>query len=93
MTARALPEPAVRRGNYVDGAVASEDYFTAAQMQAFRSWEPSFDAMSRRQEDLARQFCAEIAGLKGERGSPPDPVRLLEMAEALYQAELQESNQ
>lgn len=50
-------------------------------------WRPEFDAMSARQEELAIQFCQEIAGPRGEPGSPPDPVRLLEMAQALYEAE------
>lgn len=50
-------------------------------------WEPQFDCMTPKQEELAIQFCQEIAGPRGERGSPPDPVRLLEMAEALYKAE------
>ena len=39
------------------------------------------------QEELVMQFCHEIAGPRGEKGSPPDPVRLLEMAGALYEAE------
>lgn len=50
-------------------------------------WHPEFDAMSPRQEELAIQFCQEIAGRKGELGRLPDPVRLLEMAQALYEAE------
>ena len=49
--------------------------------------EPQFDAMSVEQERLAEQFCAEIAGPRGGKPSLPDPVRLLEMAEALYRAE------
>lgn len=49
--------------------------------------EPLFHAMSPEQERLAMKFCAEIAGPKGGRGMPPDPVRLLEMAEALYKAD------
>ncbi|MGJ7529183.1 hypothetical protein [Variovorax sp. GB1P17] len=50
-------------------------------------WEPQFDACSAEQERLALQFCLEIAGERGGPGSLPDPVRLLEMAEALYRAE------
>lgn len=46
--------------------------------------------MSTRQEELAIQFCQEIAGRRGEPGSLPDPVRLLEMAQALYEAERQD---
>lgn len=46
-----------------------------------QTWEPEFNAMAPRQEDLAVRFCAEIAGRQ------PDPVRLLEMAEELYRAE------
>lgn len=53
-------------------------------------WQPQFDAMGA-QEQLAVEFCERIAGPKGERGSPPDPVRLLEMAQALYKAEAAES--
>ena len=48
---------------------------------------PQFNCDYSQQEDLAIQFCMEIAGRKGEKGSLPDPVRLLEMAEALYHAE------
>lgn len=54
------------------------------------AWQPQFDVMSPKQEALVQQFCAEIAGPKGKPGRPPDPVRLLEMAEALYQAEREE---
>lgn len=50
-------------------------------------WRPEFDAISPRQEELALQFCQEIAGPRGEPGRPPDPVRLLEMAQGLYEAE------
>lgn len=50
-------------------------------------WRPAFGVMSPRQEELAIQFCQEIAGLRGEPGRLPDPVRLLEMAQALYEAE------
>lgn len=50
-------------------------------------WRPQFDAICHDQERFAIQFCAEIAGRRGERGRCPDPVRLLEMAEALYEAE------
>ena len=50
-------------------------------------WRPRFDVMEPEQERLAIQFCEEIAGRRGEKGRAPDPVRLLEMAEALYKAE------
>lgn len=60
------------------------------ELRAPPTWEPQFDAMSPKQEALLVQFCAEIAGPKGEPGRPPDPVRLLEMAQALYEAERQE---
>ncbi len=50
-------------------------------------WKPGFDCMVPGQEELAIQFCAEIAGPRGQPGRNPDPVRLLEMAEALYKAE------
>lgn len=50
-------------------------------------WQPAFDVISPRQEELVIQFCQEIAGRKGEPGRLPDPVRLLEMAQALYEAE------
>ena len=51
------------------------------------AWRPEFDAMTQRQEELAFQFCQEIAGRRGEAGRAPDPVRLLEMAQELYEAE------
>lgn len=56
-------------------------------LRAPPTWEPGFDFMAPGQEELAIQFCVEIAGLRGQKGSPPDPVRLMEMAEALYKAE------
>lgn len=56
-------------------------------LRAPPTWEPQFDCMAPGQEELAIQFCVEIAGLRGKKGSPPDPVRLLEMAQALYKAE------
>lgn len=52
------------------------------------AWRPEFDAIAPEQERLAREFCHEIAGPRGKPGTPPDPVRLLEMAQALYLAEL-----
>lgn len=51
------------------------------------AWRPEFDAMSPRQEELAIQFCQEIAGRRGAMGRAPDPARLLEMAQDLYEAE------
>lgn len=56
-------------------------------MTAATQWEPQFDACSLEQERLARKFCLEIAGERGGPGVLPDPMRLLEMAEALYRAE------
>lgn len=56
-------------------------------LRAPPTWEPQFDCMTPGQEELAVQFCAEIAGPRGQPGRNPDPVRLLEMAEALYKAE------
>lgn len=56
-------------------------------LRAPPTWEPQFDCMAPGQEELAIQFCAEIAGPRGKPGRNPDPVRLLEMAEALYKAE------
>lgn len=50
-------------------------------------WRPTFTADSAEQERLLLEFCHEIAGPRGKKGSPPDPVRLLEMAKALYEAE------
>lgn len=50
-------------------------------------WIPQFEAISPTQESLALQFCAEISGNKGCSPLFPDPVRLLEMAQALYLAE------
>lgn len=56
-------------------------------LRAPPAWEPQFDVMSPKQEALVREFCAEIAGPTGQPGRPPDPVRLLEIAQALYEAE------
>lgn len=58
-------------------------------LRAMPAWEPAFDIMVPEQEELVMQFCMEIAGPKGKPGRPPDPVRLLEMAQALYQVERQ----
>lgn len=49
-----------------------------------------FDAMSPEQERLAIEFSREIAGPLGGLPCPPDPVRLLEMAEALWRAEVED---
>ncbi|SFE19657.1 hypothetical protein [Paracidovorax konjaci] len=59
-------------------------------MRAEKAWQPQFNVMSPKQETLALQFCLEIAGRRGEPGALPDPVRLLEMAQALYEAEREE---
>ena len=37
-------------------------------------WRPAFDVMSPRQEELAMQFCQEIAGPRGEPGRPGAPA-------------------
>lgn len=47
-----------------------------------------FDGMIPEQESLAIKFCSQISGLQGHQPSFPDAVRLLEMAEALFLAEL-----
>lgn len=60
------------------------------ELRAPPAWEPQFDVISPKQEELVLEFCAEIAGPKGKPGRPPDPVRLLEMAQALYEAERKE---
>lgn len=52
-----------------------------------KNFKPDFDALAPEQERLALLFCEEIAGKRSEQGILPDPVRLLEMAEALYLAE------
>ena len=57
------------------------------ELRAAPTWEPQFDCMKPGQEELAQEFCMEIAGKRGQPVSPPDPVRLLEMAEALYKSE------
>lgn len=77
---------------YVRAAVKALDRYArppgaAAQPIEPPMWEPQFDAMTPRQEELAFQFCQEIAGRRGEAGPAPDPVRLLEMAHELYEAE------
>lgn len=69
-------------------------FITQPQLEAFAeriradAFPPKFDAMMPKQEELAIQFCEEIAGLSGHVGRTPDPVRLLEMAESLYLAEV-----
>ena len=50
-------------------------------------YEAQFDVMSPEQEELAISFCNEIGNAR-DRGLSIDAVRLLEMAEALYQAEM-----
>jgi len=50
------------------------------------AWEPEFEGLGK-QEDLVIKFCEEIAGKVGAIHCLPDPVRLLEMAQALYIAE------
>jgi hypothetical protein len=50
-------------------------------------YEAQFDVMSPDQEELAIKFCNEI-GEARDRGLSIDAVRLLEMAYALYQAEM-----
>lgn len=49
---------------------------------------PQFDAMTPAQERLAVGFCEEIAGRGDGAGAVLNPVRLLEMAQALYLAEV-----
>jgi hypothetical protein len=56
-------------------------------LRSMPTWEPQFDGMTPGQKELVRQYCQEIAGKRGVKGSPPDPVRLPEMAEALYKVE------
>lgn len=58
------------------------------QNLSYKTVVPQFDVMKPEQERLAIEFCAEIAGPLGKPGRNPDPVRLLEMAEALYKAEI-----
>ncbi|NTF18132.1 hypothetical protein G6L37_06915 [Agrobacterium rubi] len=50
-------------------------------------YEAQFDVMVPEQEELVISFCNEI-GAARDRGLSIDPVRLLEMAHALYQAEM-----
>jgi hypothetical protein len=53
-------------------------------------YEAQFDVMSPDQEELAIKFCNEI-GEARDRGLSIDAVRLLEMAYALYQAEMDDT--
>lgn len=53
-------------------------------------YEAQFDAMVPRQEELAIEFTNEISQAR-ERGVSIDAIRLLEMADALYQAEMDDS--
>lgn len=55
--------------------------------EAGQNWRPQFDVMVPKQEELAIQFCTEIVGRRGEGFRGVDPVRLLEMAQELYEAE------
>jgi hypothetical protein len=71
----------------LEKAVGTTGPVVDAEAQPTEGWRPAFDVMSPRQEELVIQFCQEIAGRRGEPGCLPDPVRLLEMAEALYEAE------
>lgn len=61
--------------------------FYEKALERMPTWEPKFDVMAPRQEELAVQFCNEISGPLGKPGRAPDPVRLLEMAEELYKVE------
>jgi hypothetical protein len=49
-----------------------------------------FDVCAPGQEELAIAFVNEISQTARDRGATPDPIRLLEMAEALYRAEAEE---
>ncbi len=53
-------------------------------------YEAQFDVMSPDQEELAIKFCNEIGDAR-DRGLSIDAVRLLEMAYALYQAEMDDN--
>ena len=83
-------------GQPLPDAAAAELIRLQAEIECLRAelearkplpWEPGFDFMAPGQEELAMQFCLEIAGPRGKKGSPPDPVRLMEMCQALYKAE------
>lgn len=74
-------------GKIINRISALVDCAEARGRAESKGWEPAFDACSVNQERLVREFCFEIAGPRGQPGSPPDPVRLLEMAQALYEAE------
>jgi hypothetical protein len=54
-------------------------------------YEAQFDVMSPKQEELAIGFCNEIAEGIRRSGAGLDAVRLLEMAYALYQAEMDQA--
>lgn len=53
-------------------------------------YEAQFDVMAPKQEELVISFCNEIGDAR-ERGVGIDPVRLLEMARALYEAEMDDA--
>lgn len=89
--ARAVPK-------YVRAAVNALDRYArppaaAPSATSAATWEPQFDCMTPGQEELVMEFCLEIAGRRGEPGRAPDPVRLLEMAQALYEVERAGSQQ
>jgi hypothetical protein len=62
----------------------------AGRVRDVATREPQFDVCAPGQEDLVVAFVNEISQTARERGATPDPVRLLEMAEALYRAEADE---
>lgn len=78
----------LKKWGWLHFAKAIEDI--CRQKNTTMEWRPEFDACCVKQEELAREFCLEIAGKRGQKGAAPDAVRLLEMAQALYEAEREE---
>jgi hypothetical protein len=62
----------------------------AGRVRDVSTREPQFDVCAPGQEELAIAFVNEISQTARDRGATPDPIRLLEMAEALYRAEAEE---
>lgn len=83
INAKHLFQPHAKPKQLVDALVKE-----ISENLSYKTIIPQFDVMAPGQEELVIQFCTEIAGSRGQPCRPPDPVRLLEMAAALYAVEV-----
>ena len=60
---------------------------TSAPTRPYKEWKPEFECQGVAQETLVIKFCAEMQTKIETDGRAIPPLRLLEMAEELYQAE------